>query len=197
MIYTIGREFGSGGRETGAELARILGVPLYDKEFIEAAETASGIKAETLEPADERRENRWLYSIHFNAAEDYRGLSANEILFRVQSGLVLEYAEKSDCVIVGRCADYVLGAAGFRHISVFVAAPMEERIKRITQLRNISQKEAAALISKTDRQRKSYYEYYTGKSWGKPLNYDLCINSAAFGTENAARAIADMGCLKK
>ncbi|MBP1560446.1 MAG: cytidylate kinase-like family protein [Oscillospiraceae bacterium] len=191
MIYTIGREFGSGGHEIGAEFARWLGIPLYDKEFIETAENASGIKAEILEQADERKENRWLYTVHYNAAEDFRGMSANEILFKIQSRLVLEYASKSDCVIVGRCANHILDNAGIKHLSVFIAAPLEARIKRISNIRALTEKEAAALIAKTDKQRKSYYEYYTGRSWGMPCGYDLCMNSASFGIEQTAEAIAN------
>ncbi len=147
MIYTIGREFGSGGHEIGADVARWLGIPLYDKEFIEAAESASGLKSEILEQADEKKENSWLYTVHYNTAEDFRGMSANEILFRIQSRLVLEYASGSDCVIVGRCADHILDNAGIKHLSVFIAAPLEERIKRISNIRALTNKEAAALIS--------------------------------------------------
>ncbi|MGN0638515.1 MAG: AAA family ATPase [Huintestinicola sp.] len=197
MIYTIGREFGSGGHEIGAELARWLGIPLYDKDFIEKAEAASGIKSEILEQADEKKENRWLYTVHYNGAENLRGLSANEILFRIQSSLVLEYAGKSDCVIVGRCADHILDKADIQHLSIFISAPLEARIKRISNIKALTEKEAAALIARTDKQRKSYYEYYTGKSWGKPCNYDLCLNSASFGIERTAEIIAQLrGMLK-
>lgn len=191
MIYTIGREFGSGGYEIGAELAKRLGIPLYDKEFIEAAENTSGIKAEILEQADEKKENRWLYTVHYNAAEDFRGMSANEILFRIQISLVLEYASKSDCVIVGRCADHILDNAGIKHLSVFISAPLEARIERISNIRALNEKEVAALIARTDKQRKSYYEYYTGRNWGKPCGYDLCLNSASFGIEQTSEAIAN------
>ncbi|MGN0696669.1 MAG: AAA family ATPase [Oscillospiraceae bacterium] len=189
MIYTIGREFGSGGHEIGAELARRLDVPLYDKEFIETAEKVSGIKAELLNKSDEKKENQWLYSVYFNAEDDFRGMSAGEMLFKIQSRLVLEYASSSDCVIVGRCADYILDSAEVRHLSIFISAPMEERIKRISNIRALTEKEASALISRTDKQRKSYYEYYTGRSWGKPSNYDMCINSASFGIKRSAESI--------
>lgn len=197
MIYTIGREFGSGGHEIGAELARWLGIPLYDKVFIEMAESASGIKSEILEQANEKKENGWFYTVHYNGAENLRGLSANEILFRIQSSLVLEYAAKSDCVIVGRCADHILDKADIQHLSIFISAPLEARIKRISNIKALTEKEAAALIARTDKQRKSYYEYYTGKSWGKPCSYDLCLNSASFGIERTAEIIAKLrGMLK-
>ena len=191
MIFSIGREFGSGGHEIGTELAAWLGIPVYDKAFIEAAESASGIKAEVLEKADEKRENSWLYTVHYNTSEDFRGMSAGEILFKIQSKLVIEYATRSDCVIVGRCADHILDNAGIRHLSVFIAAPLEERIKRISNIRSLTEKEAAALIARTDKPRKSYYEYNTGRSWGKPSGYDMCLNSASFGIKRAAEAIAD------
>ncbi len=103
---------------------------------------------------------------------------------------MLEYASGSDCVIVGRCADHVLDNAGVKHLSIFISAPPEERIKRISNIRALTEKEAAALISKTDKQRKSYYEYYTGRNWGKPSNYDMCINSASFGIQRAVEAAA-------
>lgn len=191
MVICIGREFGSGGHETGKLISEKLGIPFYDKDFIEAAEKISGVSADILEKSDERHQNRWLYSVHYDAAEEFRGLSAAEILFKVQSSLILEYAQ-SPCVIVGRCADFILSDAGIEHLSFFITAPTSEKVKRIMNLRSVSEKEAASMIARTDKQRKAYYEFYTNRSWGKPANYDFCINSSAFGTEKTADIIKNI-----
>lgn len=191
MVICIGREFGSGGHETGKLISEKLDIPFYDRTFIESAEKISGISADILEKSDERHHNRWLYSVHYDAAEEFRGLSAAEILFKVQSSLILEYAQKP-CVIVGRCADFILSDAGIERLSFFITAPKAEKTKRIVNLRSISEKEAAAMIAKTDKQRKAYYEFYTNRSWGKPSNYDLCINSSGFGIEKTADIIKNI-----
>ena len=108
-------------------------------------------------------------------------MTANDMLYLAYNSIIRELAEKGDCVFVGRCADYILEQAELKHISLFVAAPFEWRVKRKMEQLSIDEKEATTLVRKKDKDRKAYYDYYTGRSWGRPHNYDLCINSASYG----------------
>lgn len=192
MIICIGREFGSGGHEIGQKLAEKLNYSFYDRELVEHSLEKTTISAKELELADEKKLNPLLYKIWYDAKdESLRGLSANDILFRIQSRVILEKAEKGDCIFIGRCADYILENAGIEHLSLFISAPLSDRIQRKMKLLNISEKEALSLIRKTDKERKAYYNYYTEKDWGKPGNYDFCINSSKYGIDKTVDLIAN------
>lgn len=133
MLICISREFGSGGHEIGKRLA------------------------------DERKENPWLHSVVYDATDqNLRGISANETMFRMQSAVILEAAQKDNCVFVGRCADYVLQQAVVKRLSIFITAPFSERVQRKIKQLNEEEKVVTSLVRKTDKQRKSYYNYYTG-----------------------------------
>lgn len=191
MIICIGREFGSGGHEIGKLLAEKLSLTLYNQEIVTSAVKRCGdIDASELEKADEKKTNPWIHSIWYGTKEkELRGLSANDISFGLQSKVILEAAQKGDCVFIGRCADYILKEADIERISIFITAPFSIRADRKMKQLSISEKAASALVRKTDKQRKSYYDYYTGGSWGKPYNYDFCINSCTKGIEQTAEEI--------
>lgn len=192
MIICIGREFGSGGHEIGMELAGRLGLPFYDRTLVDEAVLRTTIPAEELEKADEKRHNPWFHQIWYDAQnQELRGMSANDMMFRIHSQLILELAQKGDCVFVGRCADYILQTSGIERLSLFISAPFQDRVKRKMEQLHMNEKNTVVLIRKTDKERKAYYDYYTGGSWGKPNNYDLCINSAAFGIDRTAGILAD------
>lgn len=179
-IICIGRQYGSGGHKIAHLLADRLNIPYYDKKIFEDAITKSGISAEILKKAEERLPNPLLHSIYYNGnSNEYHGKSANEILYMAQTSIILEYAEKSDCIIVGRCADAIL-TENTKHLvkSIFITAPMSYRIEATMKNDNANEKNAAAIIRKADKRRASYYNYYTGKDWGKASDYDFCINSA-------------------
>ena len=119
-------------------------------------------------------------------------MTANDMLYLADNSIIRELAEKGDCVFVGRCADYILEQAEIKHISLFVAAPFEWRVKRKMEQLSIDEKEATTLVRKKDKDRKAYYDYYTGRSWGRPHNYDLCINSSRLGIEKTAEKLVKM-----
>ena len=118
-----------------------------------------------------------------------KGQPAEDILFEMQSQVILELAQMGPCIIVGRCADVVLRAAGIPTVSLFICAPFEDRVRRRMEIGGIGQKEAEAAVRKIDKQRKKYYDTYTGQNWGAPENYDFCINSSVMGIEGTAEQV--------
>ena len=198
VVVTIARQYGSGGREIGEKVAEILGIPKYDKEFVTlAAGRDETVCAEALEKVDERATNSLLYTLA--AGSNLFGmmpgsplsLPLNDKLFVLQSAIIRQKAEEESCVMIGRCADYVLRDNPER-LSVFIYASLEERKRRVAVRHGITEGQAVDVINKTDRRRASYYNFYTGGKWGKFDNYDIAINSAYLGIEGTARVIADM-----
>lgn len=193
MLICIAREFGSGGHEIGKRLADALGYDFYDYALVTEAAGRSSISSDILEKADEKKENAWLHSfVYDDTDQNLRGISANEAMFRMQSAVILEAAQKDNCIFVGRCADYVLQQAAIKRLSIFITSPFSDRVQRKMKLMGKEEKAVTALVRKMDKQRKNYYNYYTGGSWGKPYNYDLCVNSSTLGIEQTAEALAVM-----
>lgn len=198
-VITIGRQFGSAGHDIGELLAEKLGFSFYDKELVELAAQKSNISDETLKNFDERATSSLLYSLASGsysargmAGPLYYEMPINDKLFIAQSNIIREVAQKDNCVIVGRCADYVLeDVKGVDLYNVFIYAPMDFRIGRVSEALGLTQKQAKERIVKTDKQRKTYYNYYSNKDWGDIDNYDICINSERFGIENSAEIIAE------
>ena len=194
MIICIGREFGSGGHEIGRILAKKLGLELYDRDLIDkAAEKIVAMPKEVLKKADEKKHNPWLHQVWYDVPnQELNGMTANDTLHQAYSSIIRELAEKANCVFVGRCADYILEQANLDHISLFIAAPFEWRVQRKMEQLSIDEKAATSLVRKKDKDRKAYYDYYTGISWGRPHNYDLCINSSRLGIEVTAEKLVEM-----
>ena len=181
-IITIGREYGSGGFEIGKKLAEKLGIPFYDKNLIDEVAKKSGFDIETLRKGDEKSVSSW-----FNPV--YQDGTLNDRIFKAQSDVILEIAENGPCVIIGRCADYILKDHK-NVINIFVQAPFEDRIKRICNKYLIEvEDEAKREILKTDKQRRSYYEFYTDFTWGGRKNNDLIINSSVLGIDGTVELI--------
>lgn len=190
MIICIGREFGSGGHEVGKQLADSLNIPFYDRQLVDMAIERSKSISEEIEKADEKKANAFFHSVWYEAVDkDLRGLSANDIVFALQSKVIMELAGSGTGVFVGRCADYILRQAANPHISLFISAPFSDRVKRKMELHHMDEKSAVALVRKMDKQRKAYYNYYTGGNWGKADNYDFCINSSAWGIEQTVQIL--------
>ena len=185
-IITISRQFGSGGRTVGKELAEKLGVPCYDQELIEMFASKSGFSAQHIEELNEESTKGGL--LPGREARVERSLQYS--LWQKQRDVILELAEKEPCVIVGRCADYVL-AEHPRCVRVFVHADFESRVKRICAEHSIPELEARERIVKTDKRRANYYNYYTSHKWGKVENYDLSLSTDKLGTDGAARFIVE------
>ncbi len=193
-VITIGRQFGSGGREIGRALAQQLDVPFYDRDLIAMASEKSGVHGALLEEVDEKAANAFLQ--YFGATSFAAGsrislpteLSINDKLFFAQADVIKSVAEKGACVIVGRCADYILRERG-NCINVFIHAQLGERVKRVAELYDIDIAEAKSTIIKTDKRRASYYSYYTSKDWSDVTSYDIAVNSLKLGVKGCVDII--------
>lgn len=182
-VITIGRQFGSGGRAIGEKLAKKLGIDFYDKELISIAAKESDISPEVFNDVDETAANSLLYSLSMGLYSFGNGplamgdLPINDKLYLLQHQIIKDLATKGPCVIVGRCADYVL-KDNPHCVNIFIHADMEYRKKRAVVVHNIEEKRAEHIINKTDKTRANYYSFYSGQKWGQPQNYDLCIDSS-------------------
>ena len=194
-IITIARQYGSGGREVGQKLAQILGVKCYDRSLLSLAAEKSGLSEEALHHAEEKAASSLLYTLvmssnMYHSSVDRFNVPINDKLFCVQSEIIREIAEKESCVIVGRCADYVLSEHP-NMVRVFIYGDFDERVKRICAEHNLSEADAREKIIKTDKRRANYYNYYTSRKWGKLDNYDLALATDKIGIDATARFIAD------
>ena len=195
VIVTIGRQTGSGGREVGQRLAEKLGIRCYDREILTLAAKDSGFDEKIIEHHDERPTNSLLYSLYMGVAPFSFGgniaggeLPLDNRIFLAQFDAIKKIADEGPCVIVGRCADYAL--EGHEHLlTVFVLGDEEDRIARLMDQRDITEKEARELMTKGDKNRSNYYNYYANKKWGSSASYDLCVNSSAFGIDGCADLI--------
>ena len=191
-IITIGRQFGSGGREIGEKLAQKLGYTFYDKNLIILAAEKSGMSHDTLGAADEKAANPWLYAAMVQTGQTSinPNLSTNDTLFSLQSNIIKEIAKTENAVIVGRCSDYILRNEDVELLNVFIYAPTEARVKRIMERMNVTEHQALQLIKKNDKQRKCYYDFYTDKKWASHSSYDLNLDSNRFGIDKTVDIIA-------
>ena len=197
LIITIARQYGSGGREIGNRVAELLDIPLYDKNIITDAAERGNLSTEVARGADEVATNSLLYTLAMGSnvlgagAQFGYKMPLNDRLFILQSDVIKGYAQRGSCVIIGRCADYVLRDEKSL-LRVFVYGDAAHRCARVA-LRHPELKSTQIMdvITKTDKRRSSYYNFYTGNKWGKYDNYDLAINSSTLGIDGAAQAIAD------
>lgn len=194
MVITIARQFGSGGRAIGKALARELNIPFYDKELINLAAKESGVSPEVFEKYDEKVTNSLLYSLSMGAAATINSeygispqVSLNDRVFLIQQDIIKKIAEKS-CVIVGRCADHVL--SGRKDcFKLFIYADIEKRIRYAVDVHKVEPSKAKSVITKIDKTRANYYNYYATGKWGDPDNYNLCINSGELGISRTVELI--------
>ena len=195
-VITIGREYGSGGREIAKKLADRLQFPFYDRELITMAAEKSGIDVHVFESADEKPQSSLLYSL---AVDPYsvkgsifraNNMQTNDNLFRIQSEVIRELAAEKSCVIVGRCADYILSDDP-NCLRIYVHGSLDHRIGRIKQLYELTGKQAKDLIQKTDKSRASYYDFYTEQKWGDAGNYHLSVDPFLLGTEKTVELLED------
>ncbi len=192
-IITISREFGTGARLIGRELAAIMGFGYYDRALIEMAAEKSGLSEEFIERTEEKASNSFLYNlataayISTDLGMQYT-VPVNDRAFMVQSDVIRDIARSSDGVIVGRCADFVLKDHP-RLLRVFIYADKEDRLKRIVEEYGQDPKNAESVLNKIDKGRANYHKFYTGTSWRSMDNYDLCINTSVTGIQGAVMAI--------
>ena len=194
VIITIGRQYGSGGAETGRRLAKELGIGFYDKNILRMNSDESGIKESYFHLADEKAGNRLLYKIISsltpeNGAPSFGSdMVSADNLFRFQSEVIRKLAAAQSCVIIGRCADYVLQwTEGLVRVHLF--ADLKAREERIRAKELYQEKDILRNIRRIDRERRDYYRYYTGRDWEDPGNYDLLINTARTGVDGAVQVI--------
>ncbi len=196
LIITIARQYGSGGREIGEKIAELLGIPIYDKELIKESATRGELDEGILKKADESAANSLLYTLAMGSnvlgttmSFGYK-MPLNDKLFILQSEVIKEYAEAGSCVIIGRCADYVLRDEE-NLLRLFIYGDLDHRRARVAERHpEVKPSQVIDVINKTDKRRASYYNFYTGNKWGKYDNYDLAVNSSTLGIEGTAEMIA-------
>lgn len=195
-IITITRQYGSGGREIGEKLAEKLGVKFYDKELITRAAKESGFAEVAFERAEEKATNSLLYSIAMGmnayGSQDFgfSSLSIDDRIFLAQSNIIRKVAAEGPCVIVGRCADYILKEEPDM-VSVFLQASLDFRIDRATKLYGITKEKAAEEVLKYDKRRANYYNYHTSEKWGSIGNYDLVLRTDKHSIDRNVELIAE------
>ena len=191
-VITIAREFGSGGHLLGEMLSNELGIKLYDKEFIHLAAQESGMDEAYIRKNEQSIPSFWLKSVYAqNKNTVEQSMAADDVLFVAESRIVQEVAAKEDCVIVGRCADFVLeGQPGL--IRVFCCAGLDAASQRCVQEYGLPVDKAESEIKRVNRKRMAHYEYYTGRKWGDPHHYDLVVNTSQVSIEEACRMIGEL-----
>lgn len=193
VIITIAREYGSGGHQLGEMLSKELGIKLYDKEFIGMAAKRSGMDERYIAQNEQSIPSFWLKCILSKSSEQTLegSISSDDVLFVAESKIIEELAEKESCIIVGRCADYILKDYP-KVLKVFCYSDMASAISRCTVEYGISKKNAETEIRRINRNRIHHYEYYTGMKWGEPHHYNLMINTGSIGLETACRLVKDI-----
>ena len=187
FVISIGRQLGSGGKEIAEKLSGHLHIPVYDKKLLEVAAKESGLDATVFENADEKESNSLFggfFSIHGSLSGFVSGGSCMESdqLFLIQSEAIRKIAEREACIIIGRCAEYVL-RENPDMVSIFITADTDERVRRVAKKEMLNLEKAKEKIEKGDKKRRSYHDYYATTRWGEAQSYDLCINSSLMGIE--------------
>ena len=199
LVICISRTQGSGGNDIGFELADQLQINYYDAEIFDQvmkrlqADKNAVSDTGNFEGFDKYRKKKHTdLKTWFREFNRYHGLPKQDAVFFNMSDLICELAKSEDCVIMGRCADAILKNNHIPHISLFISAPFQVRVQHVMDIRNMNLKQAVHFLKQMDKQHKKYYEFYTGEKWGKPENYDLCINSANYGLKDTIELIQRM-----
>ncbi len=193
-VITIARGYGSGGKTMGKMLAEELGIHFYDRELLRLASDESGINEELFGRADEQLKKSLLYRI---AKKEYKGelippdredFVSNDNLFNYQAKVIRQLAQQESCIIVGRCADYILKDLD-NVVKIFVHASVEDCVGRLKGLFSLPEKDLEKKVITTDKRRAAYYKYYTGRNWEDAQNYDLCFNSQQLGFDKCVQIV--------
>jgi len=187
-IITINRMYGSNGRKIGKALSEELGIHCYDKDLIEIASKEQGLPYEELLKVDEKRASQWRYPLEEPAQMEaqYRFYPMNDVLFQAQQEIIRFIAKKEECIIIGRCAGQILGEDSLK---VFIHAPFEYRVKVAAERMEITESDARTYVKKVDKERRSFYEYFTDEKWLDMTTYDLCIDSSRFSQEQIVKML--------
>ncbi len=190
-IITISREFGSGGRSIGKEVANRLGYKYYDKELVKQVATETGFAPQYIEEQGEYAPGKNKFAYVFTAPGSpgiMDGLSASDFLWNIQRRVIMQIADEEPCVIVGRCADYILKDRD-DCLNVFIHADELYRAERIVRLYGESEKKPAKRLNEKDKKRRVNYKHYTGREWGDPRNYHICLDSSLLGHDSCVETI--------
>jgi cytidylate kinase len=195
FTITIGRQLGSGGREIGQKIATSLHISVYDKELLQIASRESGLGKEFFEEMDEKKSHSLiggLLNMNSPFSDEFylNYYLSNETLFKIQSDVIRNLAQKESCLFLGRCADYVLKDYP-RCLNIFISADLEDRIRRTAALHQVSEAKAREIVIKTDKKRAEYYRFYSNKTWGAAESYHLCINSSVLGIDPTVEFILE------
>ena len=188
-IITISREFGSGGRFIGEEVAKKLGVAYYDKTIIDEIAEQSGLSPDYIQESAELSPKKGLFAYAF-AGRDITGKSVEDMVYEAQRNVILELADKEPCVIIGRNADYILRDRD-DVLNIFIHGNMPEKTQRIIGLYNVEEKEAVKMMADIDKRRMTNYNFYTDQKWGRASNYTLCLNSSQLGYDRCEKIIME------
>ena len=188
-IITISREFGSGGRFIGEEVAKKLGSAYYDKNIISQIAEKSGLAPEYIQESAELSPKKGLFAYAL-VGRDITGKSVEDMVYEAQRKVILELADKEPCVIIGRNADYILKERD-DILNIFIHGDMPEKIQRITRLYKVEEQEAVKMMTDTDKRRMTNYNFYTEQKWGKASNYTLCLNSSQLGYDRCEAIIIE------
>lgn len=194
-IITIGRQCGSGGREIGNKLSEMLNIKCYDKELLQRAAKESGLSEEIMKNNDEVPTSSFLYNLVMDSygfgsgIGSYTDMPLSHKVFLAQFDAIKKIADEGPCIMVGRCSDYAL-AERDNVLNLFIYADLDKRIERIMKIYNVDADKAREVITKKDKQRASYYNFYSSKKWGRADTYDLCINSSVLGIDLTAKLIS-------
>ncbi len=195
-IITIGRQLGSNGKLIGKALAEQLGINFYDKALIARAAKESGLSENLFAGIEEKATHSLLYSLVMGVQStkglyyQYNDMLNGENIFKLQADVIKSAASEGPCIIVGRCADYIL-RDNPHLIRIFLCADNQSRIKTLMQRDNMSEKEATSAINKADKRRANFYNFYTNKTWGNVNNYDLCLNTSLLSNDECVKILAD------
>ena len=194
-IITISREFGSGGRYIGEEVAKKLGIAYYDKDIIGQIAEKSGLSPEYIQKNAELSPKKGLFAYAFSG-RDITGKSVEDMVYEAQRKVILEIAEKESCVIIGRNADFILKDRE-DVLNVFIHGDMPEKIKRICKLYDVTETDAVKMINDTDKRRRTNYNFYTEQKWGMADNYTLSLNSSKLGYDMCGKIVMECAKMKK
>ena len=203
LVVCIGRTYGSAGTDIGFALADALKINYYDSEIftevLERMEADPKSVQDRVSFAHKQNLNQSLGLDRYRGIKArlqefnrYHGLPTEDALFFNQSGLLCDMAKREDFIIMGRCADVILSNNGIPHISLFINAPFNLRVRRVMDTDGLDKKGAVKLLHQLDGRHRHYYEFYTGRRWGDPANYDLCLNSASYGIDGSVALVRQL-----
>ena len=188
-IITISREFGSGGRTIGRETAKCLGIPCYDQELIDKIAEESGLNRDFVREKGEYAPHSSMFANSFYYDRSYGGFNVQDLLWQTQRKVILDLAQRGSCVIVGRCADYILNGK-CDLLRAFIYASLEKRAERIVNVYGETDEMPAKRLEAKDKRRRAYYRLYTDMEWGVPQHYDIALNSGELGIETCVHILS-------